>query len=204
MSAQIECTPSTRKSQGGTSRPSISAKGRTNPPMQASTWQLASTAAARAAISGSGRPRPADTGAPSRRRARCIVPHGAPSPRRRLPSRRQPPSCDAHAEQVGRLVERGVRALGDDDLRLGDSPLDTAPLAGGLDRAQDRLRAPARQEPRPPCPHRGAAPPSSPPPPTGSARATGRPPCSARSRAGTAMPPARRPRGPTARRRRPG
>ena len=54
MSAEIECTPSTRKSHGGTSRPSSSANGSTNPPMHASTWQLASTVAASAAISGIG------------------------------------------------------------------------------------------------------------------------------------------------------
>jgi hypothetical protein len=44
MSAEMECTPSTRKSHGGTSRPSISANGSTKPPMHASTWQLAPTA----------------------------------------------------------------------------------------------------------------------------------------------------------------
>ena len=37
LSAEIVVTPSTRKSHGDTSRPSRSAKGRTKPPMQAST-----------------------------------------------------------------------------------------------------------------------------------------------------------------------
>ena len=50
MSALMEVTPSTRKSQGATVRPSISAKGSTKPPMHASTWQLASLADASAAM----------------------------------------------------------------------------------------------------------------------------------------------------------
>ena len=52
MSALIVVTPSTRKSHGGTSRPISSANGSTKPPMQASTWQLAPTVPASAAIAG--------------------------------------------------------------------------------------------------------------------------------------------------------
>ena len=37
-------------------------------------------------------------------------------------------------------------ALGDDDLRRRDPPLDASTLAGGEDGALDRLRAAARQE----------------------------------------------------------
>ena len=50
-------TPSTARSQGGEAQASGSsmlAKGRTKPPMQASTWQLAPTPAANSAISATG------------------------------------------------------------------------------------------------------------------------------------------------------
>src|SRR5689334_15246060 len=53
-SALISVTPSTRKSQGGTSRPSASMKGSTNPPMHASTWQPMPRSAASAAMSATG------------------------------------------------------------------------------------------------------------------------------------------------------
>ena len=54
MSAEIEVTPSTRKSQGATGSPRRSQNGRSQPPRQASTWQRVPRSAARAAMAGMG------------------------------------------------------------------------------------------------------------------------------------------------------
>ncbi len=54
--------------------------------------------------------------------------------------------ADGEAEVVGRLVERGVRRLGEHDLGFGDAPLDPATLPRGEHATQDRLGATAREE----------------------------------------------------------
>jgi hypothetical protein len=53
---------------------------------------------------------------------------------------------DRHAEQVRRLVERGVGRFGDDDLAELDAAFGLAAFAGGDHRALDRLGASAREE----------------------------------------------------------
>jgi hypothetical protein len=52
------------------------------------------------------------------------------------------------AERVPRLVERGVRAVGDDHLGLRDTPFDTAPFACREDCHEDALGAARRHEAR--------------------------------------------------------
>ena len=124
MSAEIECTPSTRKSHGTVCRPSNSANGSTNPPMQASTWHHAPTLAANSATRGD---RVDHALRVLRRRThhqhRLVVDGGRHRADIGGPVVGHRHRHDRHPEQVRRLVERGVCRRGNDDRAVLDAAL---------------------------------------------------------------------------------
>ena len=120
----MEVTPSTRKSHGATSSPSISMNGSTKPPMQASVWKLALASAARAASSGIGSITPwGYWGAePTTSTVRSSMRSAAAS----TSARQSAPTGTLRTskpEVVRGLVEGGVGAHRQDHGRVGDAPL---------------------------------------------------------------------------------
>ena len=129
--------------------PFSSMNGSTNPPMHASTCIDAPTVRASSASSGIGSMTPCGyCGAEPTTSAVFSLTRAAIASTSARKSARTGTLCTRSAEVVRALVERGVRALGEDDLGFGDTALVARPFPRRLHREQDALGSARRHEPR--------------------------------------------------------